>query len=155
MRHAIPTFISIVEQHRCGTRFNVGVDAGDGLPRQGAEGYQLTWMNAKEGRLGGGPAARQGGYLHGVVDGHRHDPTIRPNMLFSTSLPNRVLDRDRWGSLVDVALEKLVTPVGCAHWPRAIRTTSRATRAICGPATRLPTRAPCGAGGRPVSPMPG
>ena len=33
----------------------------DGLLRQGAEGYQLTWMDAKVGRLGGDAAARQGG----------------------------------------------------------------------------------------------
>ena len=30
-----------------GTRFGIGVDPGDGLLRQGAEGYQLTWMDAK------------------------------------------------------------------------------------------------------------
>ena len=33
----------------------------DGLLRQGAEGYQLTWMDAKVGRLGRDAAARQGG----------------------------------------------------------------------------------------------
>ena len=30
-----------------GTRFGIGVDPADGLLRQGAEGYQLTWMDAK------------------------------------------------------------------------------------------------------------
>ena len=30
-----------------GTRFGIGVDPRDGLLRQGAEGYQLTWMDAK------------------------------------------------------------------------------------------------------------
>ena len=30
-----------------GTRFGIGVDPDDGLLRQGAEGYQLTWMDAK------------------------------------------------------------------------------------------------------------
>ena len=32
-----------------GTRFGIGVDPADGLLRQGAEGYQLTWMDAKVG----------------------------------------------------------------------------------------------------------
>ncbi|HEX2726650.1 MAG TPA: amylo-alpha-1,6-glucosidase, partial [Beijerinckiaceae bacterium] len=33
--------------HVRGTRFGIGVDPADGLLRQGAEGYQLTWMDAK------------------------------------------------------------------------------------------------------------
>src|SRR3954471_2075544 len=47
LRHAIPTFLSIVDHHLRGTRFNIGVDHRDGLLKQGAEGYQLTWMDAK------------------------------------------------------------------------------------------------------------
>ncbi|GAB3645280.1 amylo-alpha-1,6-glucosidase [Ramlibacter alkalitolerans] len=47
LRHAIPTFCSIIEHHLRGTRFNIGVDHRDGLLKQGAEGYQLTWMDAK------------------------------------------------------------------------------------------------------------
>jgi glycogen debranching enzyme len=47
LRQAIPTFVSIVEHHLRGTRFNIGVDPRDGLLKQGAEGYQLTWMDAK------------------------------------------------------------------------------------------------------------
>src|SRR5262249_24541612 len=35
--------------HLAGTRFGIGVDPADGLLRQGAEGYQLTWMDAKVG----------------------------------------------------------------------------------------------------------
>ncbi len=30
-----------------GTRFGIGVDPADGLLKQGQEGYQLTWMDAK------------------------------------------------------------------------------------------------------------
>ena len=37
----------IVDHHLRGTRFGIGVDPADGLLRQGAEGYQLTWMDAK------------------------------------------------------------------------------------------------------------
>lgn len=49
LRDILPTLISIVEHHISGTRFNIGVDPDDGLLKQGAEGYQLTWMDAKVG----------------------------------------------------------------------------------------------------------
>jgi predicted glycogen debranching enzyme len=43
----MPTLSEIVDHHLRGTRFGIGVDPKDGLMRQGAEGYQLTWMDAK------------------------------------------------------------------------------------------------------------
>jgi predicted glycogen debranching enzyme len=45
----LPTFTDIITHHLEGTRFGIGVDPADGLLRQGAEGYQLTWMDAKVG----------------------------------------------------------------------------------------------------------
>ena len=45
----LPKLIDIVEHHVRGTRFGIGVDPADGLLRQGEEGYQLTWMDAKVG----------------------------------------------------------------------------------------------------------
>jgi predicted glycogen debranching enzyme len=45
--HLLPTMIDIVDHHIQGTRFGIRVDPADGLLRQGAEGYQLTWMDAK------------------------------------------------------------------------------------------------------------
>jgi predicted glycogen debranching enzyme len=45
----IPRLIDIIDHHLKGTHFGIGVDPGDGLLRQGAEGYQLTWMDAKVG----------------------------------------------------------------------------------------------------------
>ena len=39
----------VIEHHVRGTSFGIGVDPQDGLLRQGAEGYQLTWMDAKVG----------------------------------------------------------------------------------------------------------
>src|SRR5438094_9980940 len=45
----LPKMIDVALQHVQGTRFNIGVDPADGLLRQGAEGYQLTWMDAKVG----------------------------------------------------------------------------------------------------------
>jgi predicted glycogen debranching enzyme len=43
----LPKLLDIVEYHRRGTHFDIGVDLRDGLLRQGQEGYQLTWMDAK------------------------------------------------------------------------------------------------------------
>jgi predicted glycogen debranching enzyme len=45
----MPTLRSIIEHHMRGTKFGIGVDPDDGLLRQGAPGYQLTWMDAKAG----------------------------------------------------------------------------------------------------------
>jgi predicted glycogen debranching enzyme len=47
--HLLPKLQEIVEHHLCGTHFGIGVDSRDGLLRQGQEGYQLTWMDAKVG----------------------------------------------------------------------------------------------------------
>jgi predicted glycogen debranching enzyme len=160
----LPRLRDIVEQHLRGTRFGIKVDEGDGLLRQGAEGYQLTWMDAKcdgwvvtprrgkaveinalwhnalrllEGwERGAGEEARAdalaahaarayesfnrrfwyeaGGHLYDVVDGEdgRDDPACRPNQLLAVSLRHPALDPSRWESVVRVAREKLLTPVG-------------------------------------------
>lgn len=49
LRALLPTLVDILDHHRRGTRFGIGIDPADGLSRQGAEGYQLTWMDAKVG----------------------------------------------------------------------------------------------------------
>jgi predicted glycogen debranching enzyme len=76
LRQAIPTFFSIVEHHLRGTRFNIGVDPADGLLRQGAEGYQLTWMDAK---------------VDGWVVTPRRGKTVELNALFYNAL--RLMER--------------------------------------------------------------
>jgi predicted glycogen debranching enzyme len=43
----LPKLIEIIEHHARGTRFGIAMDPADGLLWQGAEGYQLTWMDAK------------------------------------------------------------------------------------------------------------
>jgi len=43
----LPRLSDIVQSHLEGTRFGIHVDPKDGLLIQGAEGYQLTWMDAK------------------------------------------------------------------------------------------------------------
>ena len=45
----LPTLIDIAKHHLRGTKFNIHVDAADGLLCQGEEAYQLTWMDAKMG----------------------------------------------------------------------------------------------------------
>jgi predicted glycogen debranching enzyme len=49
LRLLLPKLQSIFEHHVRGTHFGIGVDPRDGLLRQGAPGYQLTWMDAKVG----------------------------------------------------------------------------------------------------------
>ena len=43
----LPVLRDIVDHHVRGTRFGIVVDPADGLLRQGADGYALTWMDAK------------------------------------------------------------------------------------------------------------
>ncbi|HZF39649.1 MAG TPA: amylo-alpha-1,6-glucosidase, partial [Blastocatellia bacterium] len=165
LRFILPVMRDIVSHHIRGTWFGIGVDPRDGLLRQGAAGYQLTWMDAKVGdwvvtpRRGKaveinalwhnalrllaewaseeGPANEQeapalveraeqvrqsfnqrfwyarGGYLFDVIDGERgDDPACRPNQLLSFSLKYPVLDEDKWKPVLDVAIDRLLTPVG-------------------------------------------
>ena len=49
LRRLLPILTDIVDHHVRGTSFGIGVDPADGLLRQGAPGYQLTWMDAKAG----------------------------------------------------------------------------------------------------------
>src|SRR6202000_2353222 len=49
LRLLLPKLVNIVDHHVRGTHFGIGVDPHDGLLRQGAQGYQLTWMDAKVG----------------------------------------------------------------------------------------------------------
>lgn len=44
-----PTLVDIVEWHKRGTRYNIHMDASDGLLWAGEPGVQLTWMDAKVG----------------------------------------------------------------------------------------------------------
>src|SRR5262245_21277867 len=47
LRLLLPKLIDVIEHHMKGTLFGIAADPEDGLLRQGAEGYQLTWMDAK------------------------------------------------------------------------------------------------------------
>jgi predicted glycogen debranching enzyme len=162
----LPKMHDIVSRHLEGTRFNIHVDPRDGLLVQGAEDYQLTWMDAKcdgwvvtprrgkaveinalwynalrllEGwTRDAGDSARaeelkrhadlcqrsfnerfwyeEGGHLFDVVESEDmnggDDAACRPNQLLAISLEHAVLERERWGSVLSVVREKLLTPVG-------------------------------------------
>jgi predicted glycogen debranching enzyme len=47
LRMLLPRMVDIIEHHKRGTCFGIGMDPADALLRQGQEGYQLTWMDAK------------------------------------------------------------------------------------------------------------
>lgn len=49
LRLLLPRLRDVLDHHLRGTLFGIGVDPSDGLLRQGAKGYQLTWMDAKVG----------------------------------------------------------------------------------------------------------
>src|SRR5688572_21732684 len=159
----LPKLVEIVQRHVGGTNFNIGVDEKDGLLRQGAEGYQLTWMDAKvegwvvtprrgkaveinalwynalrlleqwvaeeQGEKAAEPLRAQAdrvrlsfnrrfwherrGHLYDVVDGEQgDDEACRPNQLLAIALTHPVLDEARWSSVLEVVLERLLTPVG-------------------------------------------
>ena len=47
LQQLFPALASVVEHHLAGTRFDIHIDPADGLIAASAEGYQLTWMDAK------------------------------------------------------------------------------------------------------------
>jgi predicted glycogen debranching enzyme len=53
-----PALLAVVERHVGGTRFGIRVDPDDGLLTQGADGWALTWMDA---RVDGRPVTQRAG----------------------------------------------------------------------------------------------
>jgi predicted glycogen debranching enzyme len=47
LEHLYPTMKSIIDHYSKGTHFGIFMDPRDGLVKAAAEGYQLTWMDAK------------------------------------------------------------------------------------------------------------
>ncbi len=159
----LPALEEAIARHVEGTRFGIGVDPKDGLLRQGEEGYQLTWMDAKvDGwvvtprrgkaveinalwynalrlmqawtlRASGEKAAArhaaraelvrasfnarfwnpEKGCLYDLLDGEPAEGAlVRPNQIFSISLPHAVLDEARRPAVLAVVERDLLTPVG-------------------------------------------
>ena len=78
-----------------------------------------------------------GGYLYDVVDGENgdDDPSCRPNQLFAISLDHPVLDAARWKAVLEVAAERLLTPVGLRSLAPGDPDYKPSTMAICARAT--------------------
>lgn len=49
LRDILPSIDAILDAYRAGTRHGIRIDPADGLLNQGAEGLQLTWMDARIG----------------------------------------------------------------------------------------------------------
>ena len=49
LRDVFPVLSDMIEWHERGTRYGIGIDPTDGLLKAGAQGVQLTWMDAKVG----------------------------------------------------------------------------------------------------------
>ncbi|MCP2730053.1 amylo-alpha-1,6-glucosidase, partial [Limnofasciculus baicalensis] len=49
LQELFPKLVEIIQWHKEGTRFNIHLDANDGLIYAGEKGAQLTWMDAKVG----------------------------------------------------------------------------------------------------------
>jgi predicted glycogen debranching enzyme len=49
LKELFPTLSDIIDWHLRGTAYGIGVDPTDGLLHAGAQGAQLTWMDAKVG----------------------------------------------------------------------------------------------------------
>ncbi len=49
LRDLFPVLADVIDWHCCGTRYNIHLDAADGLLYAGTAGVQLTWMDAKVG----------------------------------------------------------------------------------------------------------
>ncbi len=47
LEQLLPVLTAIVDHHLAGTQFGIHLDVADGLISAAAEGYQLTWMDAK------------------------------------------------------------------------------------------------------------
>ena len=86
-----PTLRDVVEHHVKGTRFGIGVDPADGLLRQGADGWALTWMDA---RVDGRPVTQRAG------------KAVEINALWIEALATvaaLAADGDRWRPLTEQA----------------------------------------------------
>jgi predicted glycogen debranching enzyme len=89
----LPALVDIAERHVAGTRFGIGMDETDALLRQGEEGYQLTWMDAR---------------FDGWVVTPRRGKAVEINALWINALrllagwlaeSGRAVDADAWSAL--------------------------------------------------------
>jgi predicted glycogen debranching enzyme len=82
LRDILPTVDAILDAYRAGTRHGIKIDPADGLLDQGAEGLQLTWMDARIGD---------------EVVTPRRGKTVELNALLHSSYRWRAMFADRFG----------------------------------------------------------
>jgi predicted glycogen debranching enzyme len=92
-----PTIEAILDHHRTGTRFGIGVDAATGLLRGGADGYALTWMDA---RIAGRPVTGRVGFPVEVQALWINGLGTASNLLAAVGEPTA-----EWGALRRAAVE--------------------------------------------------
>lgn len=155
-----PMLAEIIDWHCRGTRYNIHLDAADGLLYAGEAGTQLTWMDAKVGdwvvtpRIGkpievnalwynalriiakfarriGKPYREYDamaervlarferfwnpdtGYCYDVLDTpDGNDAALRPNQIFTVSLPESPLNPNQRKGVVDACSRSLLTSYG-------------------------------------------
>ena len=93
-----PTLAEIVSCHLDGTRFGIGVDAADGLLSQGADGWALTWMDAR---------------IAGVPVTPRRGKAVEVNALWieALSLAGEARPQRAWTSLAATAASSFSPPL--------------------------------------------
>jgi 4-alpha-glucanotransferase len=100
---AFPVLAEIVSAYARGTRYGIGVDPADGLVHAGAEGAQLTWMDAKVGEW--------------VVTPRRGKPVevnalwvnaLRAMTEFATALEADPAPYRRWATAAEAGLQRFV-----------------------------------------------
>ncbi|MCX6656755.1 MAG: glycogen debranching enzyme N-terminal domain-containing protein, partial [Candidatus Bathyarchaeota archaeon] len=74
----------------------------------------------------------EGGYLYDCVNDEEGDDSVRPNQIFSLSLPFPVLRRERWGSVFKNVERHLLTPYGL----RSLSPSDPRYHGICSGSTR-------------------
>ena len=151
LRQLMPKLKSIFEHHMQGTRFGIRVDPADGLLRQGEEGYQLTWMDAKVddwwSRRGGARPSRSTRSGTTRCGSCRPGPKSRttPPLTNIAPGPTRRSARSIAGSGVPTAVTSTTSSTRRAPVRRSTRTTSdiaHPTDALRGRPSDHPTRTP-------------
>lgn len=114
-----PTIEAILDHHRTGTRFGIGVDATTGLLRGGTDGYALTWMDA---RISGRPVTGRVGFPVEVQGLWINGLGAASNLLGSVGAPTA-----EWNALRRAAVESFRRryPAGERGLPDLIDDTGR------------------------------
>jgi predicted glycogen debranching enzyme len=162
IRNILPVLRDILDWHYKGTRYNIKVDPSDELLSGGADGVQLTWMDAKVDQWVVTPRRGKAVEINALwynalcvmkhfmdelnyhgdaeffqekilkvkknfnrafwndkdkclfdyIDGDFFSADIRPNQLYAMALPFKVLEEDKYRSVIDVVNKHLLTPRG-------------------------------------------